>query len=165
MRGKQISVAILGFCLFGASAASAQDTPPGREDVLACVASMDATTTWDQSRTMMFAGCAVHAVGSPPHLTCLRGDRDGWQAVMTARREALVPMLAPQAATELANLMGQWFGFVGNKCAAVGLERADISEAAAVLGCEISEIVGLTAELEACADGRSTAPYCILQDG
>lgn len=166
MRRRQFLVYLSAAGLCGAAPFAApvfaQDSGSSREDVLACVATMEAATTWDQCRTMLFAGCALHPVGSPSHLACLREDRDGWQDVMTSRREALVPVLAPQATVELTTLMGQWFGFVSNKCAAVGIERAQISEAAAVLGCELSETVGLTAELEACADGRSTASYCIL---
>ena len=139
--------------------AMAQD----RDAVLACVAGMETEADWAACREMMFEGCAAHEVGSDGHLSCLTEDRTGWQDRLDAATEATGAALTPEGATELGQLLGQWYGFVGNKCAGVAAQRAAISEDAARLGCEISEVVGLLTELNSCRAGTSTSPYCILK--
>jgi hypothetical protein len=132
-----------------------------RADTLACIAAMQTEADWAACRSMMFAGCADRAAGSQGHLACLRDDRDGWRAALDTARDDVMRVITLQGGTELGQLMGQWFGYVGQKCAAVGEARAAISREAAELGCEISETVGLISELHACTAGASTAPYCI----
>jgi len=145
------------------AASLAQDTP-ARGDILSCVAAMETDADWAVCRTRMFAGCADHPAGSSPHVACLTDDRAGWQEVLDGTTTDVTGILTAEGATELAQLLTQWFGYVGQKCAAVGASRAEISEEAAILGCEISEIVGLTAELQSCRAGSSTSPYCIRKE-
>lgn len=152
-----------------ASAAVAQgDSSPEadtrRQAVLGCLAGMEVTTTWDQCRTQMFAPCAGLEVGAADHLACLSEDKAGWQALMTGYQATLRDRLTNGALLDLTGLMGQWTGYVSQKCAEVGEARAEISREAAVLGCEISEIAGLTVEFAACDAGQSTAPYCTLKE-
>ncbi|MEM6620275.1 MAG: hypothetical protein AAF761_06300 [Pseudomonadota bacterium] len=131
--------------------------------VVTCLGEMGMTTDWDVCRTQMFEPCATGQVGTSVHVECLRVERDGWMGTMEAARIALDPVLTEQSRTELASLIGQWFGYLGNRCAAVASENPAAGEAA-VLGCEISELAGLTTELMACAAGRSVEPYCVLKD-
>jgi len=156
-------------CVFvlGANAGFAQGAPEEdvrRQAVLGCLAEMDVSTTWDQCRTQMFAACAGLEVGAADHLACLTEDKAGWQALMTGYQAVLTERLTSAALLDLTGLMGQWTGYVGQKCADVGEARAEISREAAVLGCEISEIAGLTVEFAACDAGQSTAPYCTLKE-
>ena len=69
-----------------------------------------------------------------------------------------------QLKEQMLDLLGSWFGYVTNKCGAVSKEKAAISEGAALLGCEISEIAGLATEFESCLGGTSKSPYCMLKD-
>ena len=143
--------------------ATAQDSG-NRAETLACVGAMATEADWAVCRTMMFEACAVHEVGSDPHIACLSEDRAAWQSELDATMTSTAAVLTAEGNTELTQLLTQWFGYIGQKCAAVAAERAAISAEAARLGCEISETVGLVAELAACRDGASSAPYCIRRE-
>lgn len=163
LNGAEAFAVLFGLGITAPAPLLAEDVPT-RPQILACLDAMGDQTNWDQCRRMMFTPCATHDVGSEPHLTCLADDMAGWEALMAERRSAVTEALTPSGASELGGLMGQWFGYVSQKCAAVGVERAGISEEAATLGCRISELAGLTQELDACLAGASTAPYCTLKD-
>ena len=160
IRGVLVMAALCGVGLVG----GAQAATPERQEVLECIETLDTQTNWNQCLTLMFAPCADLAVGSDLHVGCLGAERVAWRDVMDAHREALFDRLTPGAADELSALMDQWLGYVGQRCNAVAEEKAEISAQAAQLGCEISEIVGATAEFAACRRGESSAPYCILQE-
>jgi len=138
--------------------------PPARTQVLDCVATLDRDSSWPECLRLIFAPCAGLPVGSEPHIGCLASERRDWRAVMDGEQTGLMMALTTTASTELTGVMSQWYGYVGQKCGEVAADKADISADAAQLGCEISEIVGVTAEFAACRAGRSTAPYCILQE-
>lgn len=153
-------------CICAVSAVSAQENAlsENQRNVLICVENMGDSTTWPQCTTLMFGPCSEAEVGSGDHVECLTTQHSEWTAVMTAQREALTVDLTSTGATELGQLMGQWFVYVAQKCADVAANKTDLYADAANLGCEISEIAGVTAEFVACRNGRSTAPYCVTQE-
>lgn len=154
-----VAGAFMMFLSFDGAVAGDED----RKNVLDCVSRMDAQTTWDQCRRLMFLPCESHKVGSESHLTCLNEEKLHWTKIRDGFHTALVGKLNSTGSAMLTDLTGQWYGFVGQKCGLVAKEKASISADAARSGCEISEIVGLSAELLACLDGRSTSPYCTIE--
>ena len=152
---------LLALC---AAPALADTVPPDKAQVLTCLDAMGTETDWGQCVTLMFAPCAMHKAGSADHVACLSGQHESWMTVMQEQREVLLPSLTPTGRDDLTRLMGQWFGYVAQKCAAVASDKTGTGAEAAQLGCEISEIAGVTGEFVACRDGRSTAPYCIMQE-
>lgn len=140
------------------------EIPQAKRVVLTCLDGMETETTWGQCLDILFEPCAVHAVGSKDHVGCLFKERQDWRLVMEEEQVRVLKELTPGGAADLAQIMSQWFGYVGQKCGGVAEEKADISADAAQLGCEISEIVGVTAEFSTCRSGNSTAPYCIIQE-
>lgn len=135
-----------------------------QDQVVACLSTMGAQTTWDQCRRGLFEPCAQETVGSEPHLTCLQTQKNDWRLHLDAKTDALNTRLTTEGSGQLTDLLGQWFGYVGNKCTAVAQEKADISADAALLGCEISEFAGLATEFDSCLQGNSTSPYCTLKE-
>jgi len=149
--------------LFGASVqatAADGDVAAHQAVVLDCVARMEVQTTWDRCRTLMFQPCQTHTVGSGEHLNCLTGLRQAWGRRMQDTLVTVSDRVSSDGKRSLEALLAQWSGYVAQRCTDVGKAKADISEQAARLGCETSETIGLVAELDACLDGRSTAPYC-----
>jgi hypothetical protein len=138
--------------------------PEDRQPVLACVDAMESDADWDQCLTLIFAPCEGLDVGTPLHLECLVSERQVWIKALEHEQATLSDLLIPTASSEMAAIMGEWIGYVGQKCGDVAKEKASISAEAAQLGCEIAEAVGVTSEFAACRAGNSTAPYCILRD-
>ncbi|WP_420862900.1 hypothetical protein [Algirhabdus cladophorae] len=132
--------------------------------VVGCLEQMENGTTWGQCVNLMFSPCAAEAVGSDGHVACLTTQRDSWRETKDGLQRALIPLLTVAGGTEMVNLMGQWTGYVGQKCAEVGRQNTTTGAEAAVLGCEISELSGITVEFAACHDQISTAPYCVHED-
>ena len=83
---------------------------------------------------------------------------------MMARQELLNEKLTVNGSSMLADLVGQWFGYVSNKCQAVAESKSGISAEAAFAGCEISELAGIVLDFEICLAGNSTSPYCIHKE-
>ena len=135
-----------------------------RADVLDCVSRMEVQTTWDQCRTLMFQPCQMAVVGSDGHVACLTEMRNGWSERVQTRFFDISDRLSDDGKRTVAELPKQWLGNVAEKCTIVAQAKAEISAASARQGCETSETIGLVAELEACLDGRSNAPYCELRD-
>lgn len=135
-----------------------------KSTVLACIEGMQTDEDWGICLGLMFAPCAGEEVGSEGHVACLRSERENWRTVFDQQYLVAIDRLTPNGATELASLIGQWTGYVGNKCNQVAQEKEGGQADAAQYGCEISEIVGVSAELNACLEGLSTAPYCQIQD-
>lgn len=150
--------------VIGTGAASASGIENEQDWVIDCLSRMEVSTTWDECRTGMFQMCQTDTVGTPEHLSCLTEQSDKWKVYLQDYTDLLNEKLTSDGALELSRLLGQWFGFVGNKCAAVAESKADISAEAAGLGCEISEFAGLVTEFHACLDQRSTAPYCDIKE-
>ncbi len=144
--------------------AADSDVAVQQDVVLDCVARMEVQTTWDQCRTLMFQPCQTDTVGSSEHLSCLTDLRRAWGNRMQDTFATVLDRVSDDGKRSLDELLAQWLGYVVQKCTDVGKAKANISEQAARLGCETSETIGLVAELDACLDGRSTAPYCVAVD-
>ena len=156
------AAALTGALAGGLHSAAAQGAV--QDQTVACLSTMGAQTTWDQCRRALFEPCAQDAVGSAPHLDCLQSQIADWRGYLDTKTERLNTRLTTEGSGQLSDLLGQWFGFVGNKCSAVAQEKAAISADAAMLGCEISEFAGLATEFDSCLQGNSTSPYCTLKD-
>ncbi|MEM7406349.1 MAG: hypothetical protein AAF458_13710 [Pseudomonadota bacterium] len=153
----------LGTAVQSAEPADSRITPAQRSTMM-CIEAMGQTTRWGECVNLMFKACAGHEIGGTRHLSCLTAEHDGWRESMDAERLALLDQLSVSGANELAQVMGHWFGYVAQKCAQVALGKPKAAAEAAQTGCEISEIAGLTTELVACREGRSTAPYCVIRN-
>ncbi|MCG6903207.1 MAG: hypothetical protein LJE68_11045 [Rhodobacter sp.] len=154
----------LGLVVAGPATAETAGVSEAQRGVLDCIEAMGQTTVWDQCASLMFGPCAAEQVGSDGHVACLSVQHEGWQSALAGERTALIARLTSAGSSELTQLMGQWFGYVAQKCAAVAASKPAEHAEAAQLGCEISEIAGVTTEFVACREGRSTAPYCVLQE-
>ena len=135
--------------------------------VLACLENMENgtenATTWNQCTTLMFQPCAEEEVGLAGHVACLKAERTGWQASLETLQAKVFEAITVQASGELSDLLEGWTKFVGQKCQEVAMQRAGTGADAAQVGCEIAEMVGLSSEYAACLEGRSTAPFCKIE--
>jgi hypothetical protein len=145
--------------LFGGPAA-AQDLA-SRNAVLGCLTSVDTGTTWNQCLTLMFSTCDADGIGTRDHAECLLTLREDWRLDMVARQSDVLRVVTPQGSGDLAELLAAWPTYKEQKCVAVSEQKAEISAIAARLGCEISEMVLISSEFQACIDGRSTEVYCV----
>ncbi|MEM9582515.1 MAG: hypothetical protein AAGA08_05305 [Pseudomonadota bacterium] len=147
-----------------ASPAAAQDLPIAEDKVvvLACLEQMEITTTWPQCLGLMFERCADEAPGSEAHATCLTGIRDEWSGSVKVLQEEVMSVVTTNGANQLLNLIVIWSDYVTQKCEEVAQSRPEGADSAR-LGCEVSELAGLTDEFAACLEGRSTAEYCEIE--
>lgn len=156
-----IAASALAFVGSGAFASEFEST---QDFVVDCLSRMEAGTTWDQCRTILFSDCKTDTIGSPEHLSCLTTQREDWRVYLNDYTVLLNRKLTTEGSLQLNNLVGQWFGYVGNQCASVAESFKETGPEAARLGCEISEYAGMAAEFAACLDGRSVAPYCEIKE-
>ena len=154
----------LAAMLIAASPTFASEIESTQDAVVDCLARIGDETEWAECRKIMFEPCTGHEVGSENHIICLEGHKLDWQTYMEDYRQLLDTKLTTSGSSMLAELMGQWFGYMAARCNDVAVARASISEEAAKLGCEIAELAGITAEFDACLDGRSTTPYCVIEE-
>jgi hypothetical protein len=146
---------------FAPGAALAENVlPPSHIAALNCVENLDASMTWSQCLNVIFAECATNEVGSEDHLACLGTLQETWVGTLETLGTDAREVITEKGNAELAELLDAWTKFVVQKCEAVALEKAASSADAARLGCEVTEIVGLSGEYVACLEGRSNAPYC-----
>ncbi|KMW56505.1 hypothetical protein AIOL_001459 [Candidatus Rhodobacter oscarellae] len=138
--------------------------PAAKAPTVACIGTLDNGRTWGECMALLFEPCAATEVGSSPHLTCLLAERETWLSVIAGEQEAVNAVVSSKGAIELGQLMNQWFGYVGNKCAEVGAGKGQTGADTAQVGCEMSQMVSLVAELVDCREGRSQAPYCVRQE-
>lgn len=131
--------------------------------VLNCLALINDTTSWEECRGMMFAPCGEHPVGTDTHGACLLKQKMDWENQMADLQETLVEKLTLSGNSMLAELMGNWFAYREARCSEVAAARPG-AEKSAKLGCEVAEIAGISAEFEACLEGRSTTPYCTIRE-
>lgn len=135
--------------------------------VLSCLERLEAAeqpSEWSQCLDLIFAPCAQESVGSEPHLTCLAEQRVTWLAVSEDLETAVKETVTPKGVADLTELLDFWADYVVQKCQTVAESKAGISAQAAQLGCEVTEIVGLSGEYAACLEGRSEAQYCVLPE-
>lgn len=144
--------------------AAAQDLPIAEDKlvVLACLENMEITTSWPQCLDLMFEPCAEEAPGTEAHATCLSGIRDDWSGTVQQLQEQVMAVVTTNGANQLLNLIVIWTDYVAQKCEEVAQSRPNGAESAR-LGCEVSELAGLTDEFAACLEGRSTADYCEIK--
>jgi len=148
-----------------ATPAMADDTAIGDDKVLvlACLENMGQTTQWPQCVELMFQACVSHEVGSEAHAACLSTEREDWANTVRSLQADLQAAITPDASAEVLDIMGQWTGYVVQKCQEQADARSTGKESAR-LGCEISELAGLSGEFAACIEGRSTAQYCVYKE-
>ena len=153
---------LAAFFVIFTSQVSAQ--PVTNQDlVLSCLAQIGEETSWQECRGMIFAPCQEHAVGTDTHSACLLKQKMDWETEMIETQEILLEKLTLSGNSMLGELMGNWFSYREAKCNEVAQARPDV-EKSAKLGCEVAEIAGITAEFEACLEGRSTTPYCTIRE-
>ena len=131
--------------------------------VLNCLAQIGEETSWQECRGMIFAPCQEHTVGTDTHSACLLKEKINWETEMNNSQEVLVEKLTLSGNSMLAELMGNWFTYREARCNEVAQTRPEAGKSAK-LGCEVAEIAGITAEFEACLEGRSTTPYCTIKE-
>lgn len=154
--------AILILLLLGITPVSAQPIT-NQKLVLKCLAQLGEETSWQQCRGMIFAPCQEHTVGTDTHGACLLKQKTDWETEMSNHQEVLVEKLTLSGNSMLAELMGNWFSYREARCNEVAEARPE-AEKSAKLGCEVAEIAGITAEFQACLEGRSTTPYCTIKE-
>jgi hypothetical protein len=144
--------------------ALADTVPEDKILVLACFENLEESTTWEQCVGLMFQPCAGEDVGTKAHVACLEGEQDSWRGTLDTLQADVFDAISTQGATELTDVMGQWTGYVGQKCEEAAASRDGDAASSARLGCQISEIAGLSGEFAACLEGRSTAQYCTYKE-
>jgi hypothetical protein len=160
----KIGMFCLCFLFGGIGTANAQAVETHQEWAIACLSKMETETSWPECREGLFAPCNIGAIGSAEHLACLQTHREDWRIFLDKQTEQLNVRLTLDGANQLTELIGQWFGYVGNKCTTVAEAKAEMSADAARMGCEISEFAGLSTEFQSCLSGNSVSPYCILKN-
>ena len=139
---------------------------PERQTVVGCLGEMDVEngSTWGQCMEMLFQPCAAKDVGSEDHLQCLLAEREAWFDGIEHEHERVVGMITAKGGTELTQIMSQWYGYVGKKCASVGANNVGTKAEVAQTGCEIAEIASVVSELVSCSQLRSKSPYCVIKE-
>ena len=132
--------------------------------ITSCLYAIDAETTWPQCAGLLFAPCREQEVGTEGHVACLREQQRAWQGAMLGQVALLSEILTPDGSTELTQLMGGWINLTAQNCGEIAAAKQGLAARSAELGCQISEIAGATTEFRACAEGLSTAPYCVIQE-
>ena len=149
------------FCVAAATPALAQDAfDDHQKEVLNCLAQMENGATWESCLNVLFSPCAEQDVGGEEHVICLTEQREVWTGTKNGLQADLVNMLTAEGGTQMMNILHQWHGYVGDKCSQVSQQYEESGAESAKLGCEISELTGLTAELALCHEKASTAPFC-----
>lgn len=152
------------FCIFGVAAQAQSSLSKEHINVMACLENMEASTTWNQCLGLIFAPCAGNEIASEAHVACLQAQRKDWNESMQVLQSDVTDAITLKSAEDLAKILSGWINYVSQKCQA-GTDATDNPEVAAKqLGCQITELAGLSGEYAACLEGRSTADYCILKD-
>ena len=131
--------------------------------VMGCLEQLEQTTTWGQCVQLMFAPCADEVVATDAHAACLSDIRDEWVGTVDVLQGTLLEAVTPKSRIEILDLLSQWNSYVDQRCTAVAADK-QTGKLSARLGCEVSEIAGLSGEFAACLEGRSTAEYCEFKE-
>ena len=151
-------------CTFGEMGQAQSSLPQEHINVMACLENMGTNSSWNQCLGLIFAPCATDEVGSETHVACLQVQREHWTTSMQLLQTDVTDAITLKSAEDLSEILSGWINYVSQKCQA-GEDVADTSALAAKqLGCQITEIAGLSGEYAACLEGRSTADYCVLKD-
>lgn len=132
--------------------------------VTGCLFALDSETTWPQCVGLLFAPCSQQEVGTEQHVACLKSEQQAWQGAMMGQVSLLSELLTTDGSNELTQLMGGWINLIAQNCGEIASQKEGLAARSAELGCQISEIAGATTEFRACAEGLSTAPYCVMQE-
>lgn len=130
---------------------------------LACLEQMDINTTWEQCVFQIFKECTDHSIGTDDHVACLEDLKEEWNVSVTALQSKVLEDVTPAGGTELLEVFEGWVKFVSQKCEQQSLNKEAGPANSARLGCQITEMVGLSGEFAACLEGRSTWDYCKLK--
>ena len=162
MRFLFVLLAALG--LAAPATAQQQTLTEAQAQVTSCLFAIDAETTWPQCAGLLFAPCREQEVGTEGHVACLREQQQAWQGAMMGQVSLLSEILTTDGSNELTQLMGGWINLIAQNCGEVASTKEGLAARSAELGCQISEIAGATTEFLACAEGLSSAPYCVIQE-
>ena len=152
------------FCVLGCAVQAQSSLPKEHINAIACLENMEASSTWSQCLGLIFAPCLEDVVGSEPHVSCLQGQRKDWNGSMQLLQSDVTDAITLKSAEDLTKILSGWINYVSQKCQSGGDPTGNPALAVKQLGCQITEIVGLTGEYAACLEGRSTAEYCILKN-
>ena len=152
------------FCVLGWAVQAQSSLPKEHINAMACLENMEGSTTWNQCLGLIFAPCLEDVVGSEPHVSCLQGQREDWNGSMQLLQSDVTDAITLKSAEDLAKILSGWINYVSQKCQAGADPTGNPAIAVKQLGCQITEIVGLTGEYAACLEGRSTAEYCVLKN-
>jgi hypothetical protein len=155
---------VAAFGLAGPAFAQQSMLSEAQARVTGCLFALGGETTGTQCAGLMFAPCADQEVGSEGHVACLRQEQQAWQGAMMGKVSLLGDILTTDGSNELTQLMGGWINLIAQNCGEVASAKEGLAARSAELGCQISEIAGATTEFVACAEGLSTAPYCVIQE-
>ena len=154
----------VGLSVSALSAQAETAVPQAHVNSMACLETMGQGTSWGQCLGLIFEPCVSFEVASEAHLACLQSEREGWTATMRLLQEDVTEAITVKSAEDLAGILSGWINYVSQKCQAEGDPEGNSPLAAKQLGCQITELVGLSGEYAACLEGRSTADYCVLKD-
>ena len=152
------------FSIFCGAAQAQSALPQGHINSMACLENMGNNTTWNQCLALIFAPCLEDEVGSEAHVSCLELQRVEWTGSMRLLQSDVTDAITLKSAEDLAKILSGWINYVSQKCQAGEGSMDNPLVAAKQLGCQITELAGLTGEYAACLEGRSTAEYCVVKD-
>ena len=152
------------FCVLGCAVQAQSSLPKEHINAMACLENMEASTTWNQCLGLIFKPCSEDVVGSEAHVSCLQRQRKDWNGSMQLLQSDVTDAITLKSAEDLAKILSGWINYVSQKCQAGADPTGNPAVAVKQLGCQITEIVGLTGEYAACLEGRSTAEYCVLKN-
>ena len=151
-------------CTFGGMAQAQSSLPKEHINAMACLENMGTSTSWNQCLGLIFAPCVTDEVGSETHVACLQLQREDWTASMQLLQTDVTDAITLKSAEDLTEILSGWINYVSQKCQTVEDAADNSALAAKQLGCQITELAGLSGEYAACLEGRSTADYCVLKD-
>ena len=153
----------VGLAVLATAAQADTKLPQSHVNSMACLENMGQSTSWGQCLGLIFEPCVRLEVASDAHLACLQSERKEWTATMRLLQEDVTEAITVKSAEDLASILSGWINYVSQKCQAEGDPEGKPRLAAKQLGCQITELVGLSGEYAACLEGRSTADYCVLK--
>ena len=127
---------------------------------LVCTKNLGEETVWSECLDLIFEPCADKTPGEEAHTECLVSLRESWRVTSKALEGSVRNVLKPSREIELTDILGQWNKFVVDKCKSVSNSKPEVFRQSAEIGCEITELVGLSSELSTCLSGDSKATYC-----
>jgi len=154
----------VGLAVLATAAQADTNLPQSHVNSMACLENMGQSTSWGQCLSLIFEPCASLEVASEAHVACLQSEREGWTASMRLLQEDVTEAITIKSAEDLASILSGWINYVSQKCQADGDPEGNLPLAAKQLGCQITELAGLSGEYAACLEGRSTADYCVLKN-